>query len=158
MKSLKSPIIVRIPIIWEGEKMKNCEFITRVWIDTSKIENVGSNNSSWLIEMIKFFTTYTPIISEFIFQNHTRVLSPNTLLKKPKKPRSFQIVYSSKSKRVPILRNVSFLDSTKRRSNKWLWESRRKKEKRKKEKTTEELVTRRENFGGEEREREGGGG
>lgn len=58
--------------------------------------------------MIKFFTTYTPIISEFIFQNHTRVLSPNTLLKKPKKPRSFQIVYSSKSKRVPILRNVSF--------------------------------------------------
>lgn len=32
--------------------------------------------------MIKFFTTYTPIISEFIFQNHTRVLSPNTLLKK----------------------------------------------------------------------------
>lgn len=32
--------------------------------------------------MIKFFTTYTPIISEFIFQNHTRVLFPNTLLKK----------------------------------------------------------------------------
>lgn len=32
--------------------------------------------------MIKFFTTYTPIISEFIFQNHARVLSPNTLLKK----------------------------------------------------------------------------
>lgn len=32
--------------------------------------------------MIKLFTTYTPIISEFIFQNHTRVLSPNTLLKK----------------------------------------------------------------------------
>lgn len=46
MKSLKSPIIVRIPIIWGGEKMKNCEFITRAWIDTSKIENVGSNNSS----------------------------------------------------------------------------------------------------------------
>lgn len=32
--------------------------------------------------MIKFFTTYTSIISEFIFQNHTRVLFPNTLLKK----------------------------------------------------------------------------
>lgn len=109
--------------------------------------------------MIKFFTTYTPIISEFIFQNYTRVLSPNTLLKKETSILPNCLLFKietradSTKRFLPLFRVIRRKDRAMNDS-----ESRRKKGKRKKEKTTEELVTRRENFGGEEREREGGGG